>query len=427
MVSGNNQYKSGNQYSSDSGSGLKLVYVIGTYPILTTTFIDREIRGLRKNGVQVQVLSIRKPRPPLSPDQVTMAYGVIYLIPVSYLAFILAHLQYAIRSPIAYFGTLFYLLSRPNQSINERLKTGAHFAEGVYAAYKLRNLGFDQLHAHFLDRATTVAMVVGRLLKVPYTLTAHANDIYVRPQLIVEKMEQAQRVITCTEYNRSHLMSIQDGSFDSKIRCIYHGLETDSYREAVRSNDDPTLVLCVAQLKEKKGLSYLIRACRILKDRGYTLTCHIVGEGPLRQSLVNEILKLGLENTVFLRGALVHEEVIALYYRSTMFALSPVVSADGDRDGIPNVILEAMAAGLPVVSTNHSGIPEVIQNGINGLLVSTADENSLAEAMAWIIDHPQARQELGQAGKRTILEKFDADKNTARLLKEFISVHQSMQ
>lgn len=427
MASGNNHNKLADISLSASGSGLSLVYIIGTYPLLTTTFIDREIRGLRKSGVHVQVLSIRRPRPPLSADQVKMADGVIYLMPVSWAAFILAHLKYAIRSPITYFGTLFYLLSRPNQSINERLKTGAHFAEGVYAAYKLHKLGFNQLHAHFLDRATTVAMVVGRLLHVPYTLTAHANDIYVRPQLIAEKMDQAQRIITCTEYNRSHLMSIQDGSFDSKIRCIYHGLETDSYREALSSNNDPTLVLCVAQLKEKKGLSYLIRACRILKDRGYTLTCQIVGEGPLRQSLVNEIRQLGLENTVVLRGALVHEEVIALYYRSTMFALSPVVSADGDRDGIPNVILEAMAAGLPVVSTNHSGIPEVIQNGINGLLVPPGDENALAEAMAWIIDHPQARQELGRTAKQTISEKFDADKNTVRLLDEFILVHQSLQ
>jgi glycosyltransferase involved in cell wall biosynthesis len=176
----------------------------------------------------------------------------------------------------------------------------------------------------------------------------------------------------------------------------------------------------VGQLKEKKGFQYLLQACMILKSKDYMFNCQIIGEGNLRQELERQIHELSLENLVTLRGALPHESVIQEYQHSTLFVLPCITGSDGDRDGIPNVILEAMAMQLPVISTHHSGIPEVIKSGVNGLLVPPADVQSLADAIAQLLDNPSLRTQLGRRGRQTVTEQFNAMHNTGRLLEEMV-------
>jgi glycosyltransferase involved in cell wall biosynthesis len=398
---------------------MKLAYIIGTYPTLTTTFIDREITWLRRWEVDLQIISIRRPSGPLSPEQEMLQREVTYLLPVSRRAFVQGHLWFAVRRPQAYFGTLLYLLTRPHPDLRARLRTSLHFGEGVYAAHVLRPLGRNHLHAHFVDRAATVALVASRLLSVPYSVTAHANDIYVNPLLLAEKLSGAKFVATCTGYNQAHLAAIGNGHVSHKVSCIYHGLDVSHYQPESRPPSGKPLLLSVGQLKEKKGLAYLIRACRMLKDRGYHLECQIVGEGPLRPALEAQIRQLSLEDTVTLCGALPHPAVVEKYRQATLFVLPCVVSADGDRDGIPNVILEAMAMQLPVVSTRHSGIPEVVEDGVTGLLIPPADEAALAGILSQLLDDPERRHRLGQNGRQTIVEKFSVEQNVRRLLAEF--------
>jgi glycosyltransferase involved in cell wall biosynthesis len=164
----------------------------------------------------------------------------------------------------------------------------------------------------------------------------------------------------------------------------------------------------------------LLKACHLLKERGYEFDCQIVGEGPLRDDLEAQIRQLGLENVVTLCGALPHQAVIDKYKQSSLFALPCVVQADGERDGIPNVILEALAMELPVVSTRHSGIPEVIEDGENGLLVPPETEIPLVDALAQLLDDPELRQKLGSKGRTTIMRSFSVESNVEKLLKEFI-------
>ncbi len=404
--------------TTGSAPDLKLAYIIGTYPSLTTTFIDREITFLRHWGVNLRVVSIRRFSERLSPDQKALQREVAYLLPVSKGAFLRAHVSFAVRRPQAYWSALLYLLTRPHPNLETRLKTLLHFGEGVYAAHVLRPYAPNHLHAHFVDRAATVALVAGRLLSTPYSVTAHANDIYVNPVLLPEKLSEAKFVATCTGYNREHLARVGNGNLSPKINCIYHGLDVSHYQPDSKPWDTP-LLLSVGQLKEKKGLAYLIKACRILKDRGYNLECQIVGEGPLRPALEAQIRQLSLEDAVTLCGALPHPEVIEKYRQATLFVLPCVVSANGDRDGIPNVILEAMAMQVAVVSTRHSGIPEVVEDGVNGLLVPPADEVALAEALAQLLDDPERRCQLGQRGRQTVIEKFSVEQNVKRLLAEF--------
>jgi len=170
-----------------------------------------------------------------------------------------------------------------------------------------------------------------------------------------------------------------------------------------------------------RGFGHLLEACRILAERGIAFECQIVGDGPLRDVLAARILRLDLGSRVSLLGALPHETVLDRYREATVFALPCVTGPDGDRDGIPNVILEAMAMGLPVVSTRHSGIPEAVEDGASGLLVPPGDEEALAQALVRLIDDPPLRERLGRRGRERVRELFDVDANAMMLLAEVVA------
>jgi glycosyltransferase involved in cell wall biosynthesis len=263
-----------------------------------------------------------------------------------------------------------------------------------------------------------MAFVAGRLLDRPYSVTAHANDIYVKPVLLDLKLSRAHFVSTCTGYNLRHLE--KEFHLNGKLHCFYHGLELEAYQPQARISSEVPLITSVGQLKEKKGFSYLLQACKILRDQGYAFHCQIIGEGPLRFMLEGQIRDFSLETGVTLCGAIPHDNVIEELKRSTMFVLPCVTGSDGDRDGIPNALLEAMAMQLPVVSTAHSGIPEVLSDGVNGFLVPSADAKTLAEAMAKLLDQPALRREMGVRGRQFVSEKFDAVHNASRLLQEML-------
>jgi colanic acid/amylovoran biosynthesis glycosyltransferase len=397
--------------------------VIGTYPVPTTTFIDREIEALRRMGADVQVVSIRRPaRPGLSDRQRALQQGVDYVLPARAGDLVRSHLRFLLSRPGVYVGTLLRLLSRPHPSPRSRGKTLLHFGLGVHVARILRDRHpGDHLHAHFVDRAALVALIAGRLLDRTFSATAHANDIYVDPVLLPEKIASAKFVATCTRYNEAHLRTLLNGGSEGKVRCIYHGLDLREYTPRPSPRRDPPLILSVGQLKEKKGFGHLLEACRILAERGIAFECQIVGDGPLRDVLAARILRLDLGSRVSLLGALPHETVLDRYREATVFALPCVTGPDGDRDGIPNVILEAMAMGLPVVSTAHSGIPEAVEHGASGLLVPPGDEEALAQALARLIDDPALRERLGRRGRERVRELFDVDANARRLLAEVVA------
>jgi glycosyltransferase involved in cell wall biosynthesis len=395
---------------------LRIIYVIGTYPLLTTTFIDREIAGLRRRGVDVRVVSLRHPHGTLSPGQTTE--GVEYVRPVRLGSLVRSHLTYLLRSPGTYLKTLAGLVSAPHPSLSARAKTAGHFVLAVHVTAVIAGLGpADRIHAHFVDRAALVALVAARFLDLPYSATAHANDIYVDPVLLDLKLGEADFVATCTGANATHLKAVAPGA--SQVRTLYHGLDVGAYDPGPRPPSDRPVLLAVGQLKEKKGFSHLVEACRLLVEAGRSFTCEIVGEGPLRPQLEQAIAANGLDDVVSLRGALPHEQVKAAYRRAEVFVLPCVVGADGDRDGIPNVILEAMASGLPVVSTDLSGIPEAVEDGVSGLLVPPGDAPALAQALSGLLDDSELRRRFGEMGRKLVADAFDVEANVERLLREY--------
>jgi glycosyltransferase involved in cell wall biosynthesis len=398
----------------------KITYLLLTFPKLTTTFVDREILALRESGTDVQIYALHRPKGPLSEYQKPLLDETHYVYPASLLHRIKAQLYYAFRHPRRYFGTLAYLLTRSHPTFLSHRRTFRHFLQGIFVTYLLHKDPGDHIHAHFLNQSATIALIIQRMLNVPYSVTVHASgEFFATPMMIREKLAEAKFIATCTKYNRDHLEEVGKDLFDGKVLVNYHGLDVDKYQRNKPKPVSPPMILSVGQLRERKGQIYLVQACGILKKRGLDFRCRIIGEGPEREAMEREIEQLDLSGKVTLAGSLPQEQVIHEYESASLFVLPTVLSESGDRDGIPNVILEAMAMELPVISTWNSAIPEVVMDGKNGLLVPPKDVIALADALEKVLTDPPFADNLASEGCRTVREQFDPQRNIQVLVKAF--------
>lgn len=398
-----------------------ITYLLLTFPKLTTTFVDREILALREKGIKVQVFSLRRPNGPLSGYQKELQEETVYLYPASLSEQIGAHLYFIFHKPLRYFSTFFHLLSRQHPTLLSHHRTLRHFLQGIYTAYRLRSNPGDHIHAHFLNQSATIALIINRMLDVPYSVTVHASgEFFASPMMIREKLAEAKFVATCTEYNRDYLAELGKNLLEQKLLVNYHGLDLELFCRHTEKPADPPVILSVGQLRERKGHIYLVQACGILHEQNLDFRCQIIGEGPEREALEKEIERLGLTDHVSLEGALPQEEVMDYYENASLFVLSAVQAGDGDRDGIPNVILEAMAMELPVVSTWNSAIPEAVKDGKNGFLVPPKDVESLASALKRLLYDRSLSDRMGLEGRKTVLKQFDPQRNAQQLLDAFL-------
>lgn len=402
---------------------MKLAYIIGTYPELTTTFIDREIRILREFGFNIQTLSIRQTNTSIFLDEEykKIRKNTIYLIPIKWGRLIISQIYFGLVHPIIYTGTLLFLLTRPHPGFSLRVKTLLHFIEGVLAAYYLKDLKIDHIHAHFIDRAAIVALCASRLLKLPYSLTAHADEIFEEPILIYEKISESRFTVTVSEYNKSYLLTNYPDLDPDKIIILHPWVDINLFESTNKSVANAQLkIISVGRLVENKGHENLIKACQQLKNNGLEFECKIIGEGPLFDDLNNLIAELELVNFVKLLGGQPQSEVMIRLMDSDIFVLAAIVAASGKRDGMPVAIAEAMAMELPVISSDIVGISEMVKPSA-GLLVPPNDPNALAEAIMHLWEQgPVMRQELGKEGRKIISENFDLYKGINQLSKLFL-------
>ncbi len=405
----------------------KVGYLLKTYPKVSETFILQEILDLEALGLGLEVFSLQRPT-----DTIVHSLAEQVLAPVTYLPKsmgeregrpLMAHIRLFSTHPWRYVDALRFARHRP-----EGL-SWSEFIQGGCLAWALLQSGIRHLHAHFATEPAGTAELVHRLTGIPYSLTCHAKDIFLSsPDALRRKIHHAEFVVTCTEANRLHLQHIAGSG--TPIHRLYHGLNLARF-DGLRKTDSSVdtgipMILSVGRFREKKGFLTLIRACRILVDAGHRFRCHIVGYGPLQSEMEELIRKLDLNETLSLCGKKTLEEVVDLYRHAAIFALPCQVADDGDRDGIPNVFMEAMAMGLPVVSTDVSGIPELIHHDRNGLLVRQQDPVELAKALGRLLKNPELRSTLGRAGRETIVNDFVSEQSS-RQLKELFSEHMQAQ
>ena len=418
-------------------------YVLKGYPRTSETFISNEVFLLEQAGLRLSIFSLKKLEGQKLHGVINkIGAGVNYLPQTTSLEegnlvswiwkntslFIASHLKLIMIRPGAYLGALIETIA---MSLRYRAGPFAkpvkdwikEFWQAGYIALDVLESGrIRHLHAHFCHTSTTVTMLASRICKVPFSFTAHAKDLYRKDlnpgDLLPVKMRRASFIVTCTKANREYLNRL--GVKETPIYTIYHGIDLEMFDRAEKRMRDNKrqlpLILSVGRMVEKKGFIFLVEACRLLKDRSYEFECSIVGGTDYyAKTIKNLIEQLNLTDTITLHGAVTQEELRKIYERATVFALPCQVVDDGDRDGIPNVLVEAMAMELPVVSTVVSGIPELIEDHVNGLLVPQKNVSSLAAALEELLTDSELRLRLGTAARQSVSRAFDSGENIREL------------
>ena len=399
-----------------------VAYVLKRYPRLTETFILNEIRAMERLGERLHIFSLLPPEPPPHHPMVAEVRAAVHVPPSGWRAtlrvFGAAHLRMFGAAPLRYLGA-FGLAVRRTLTSRHPISLWRQFARAGVLAHMCRREAVRHIHAHFANAPTSVAHFAHRMSGIPFSFTAHAKDIYLsRPAILRRHLHAAVFVATCTAYNAEYLRRIAPNLDPQRIHLVYHGIDLQNFAAAdERAERQPRRrrILAVGRLVPKKGHEDLIAACAVLRDQGVKFECEIVGSGPLRDALLAQIGRLDLAERVILSGPMTHRELIVRYREADLFVLAPRIAEDGDRDGIPNVIAEAMAVGVPVVATDVSGIPELVRHGSTGLLAPSRDPQALAWQMKRLLDNPQLGRELARAAREVLRREFDLWETTRDL------------
>ena len=400
--------------------------ILKGFPRISETFISNEIVLLEQLGYTIHIFSMRQPRENFSHDSVQQIKAAVDYLPETLLRplpkFLITNLMLAVDRPKRYGRALKVAVRRFMRT--RKSATLKHLFQAGYLVQRfLPNSGVVHLHAHFAHSPTSVALFASILSGLDFSFTAHAKDIYTsNPLQLAEKLREARFAVTCTEYNRQHLVNIADGNCAPVYR-VYHGIDTRLFSTGDDISETPNegyQLLTVARLIAKKGLPTVFRAIRILVDRGMAVEHTLIGDGDDREEILSLVKKLKLESVSKWLGVKPHKTVLDHYRRADLFVLGCEIASNGDLDGIPNVLLESMAMGVPVIATTVSAIPELVENGKTGLLVPPHQPKQMAQAMHRLLTDHQLREKVVQAGKMRVKSQFD---NTA-LVRELARIYE---
>jgi colanic acid/amylovoran biosynthesis glycosyltransferase len=395
---------------------LNVVYLLHRFPYRTETFIVREMHWLRQMGVELNIFSLMSPGSPSASDQGQDLLEVAHHAPWMSGAIALANLRRLLRSPVSYLRALLRLIGRTWREPTVMGLMVALFPKVVLFAAEIERLGAQHVHAHFVWIEGLAAGVVRDLTGIPFTIQPHAFGLFGRNQVNVRlELEDATSIITISEYNKRHIAGLSPRLAD-RVDIVHCGVDLDRFppAESVRA-DGPVRIVTVGRAIEKKGHEHLVDACALLAARGIDFQCDlVVGIGPDSEPLATRIESHGIGDRVRILDMMGEDGIVAALHGADIFALACVVASSGDRDGIPVAIMEAMACELPVVSTTVSGIPELVRDGVSGLLAPPADPSGLADALERLIASPQDRIAMGQAGRTIVAEGFQASREAAR-------------
>ena len=382
-----------------------VLYVLKRYPRLSETFVIREVLGLETAGVRIGIDALLPPESGAHHADVDRVAASVRYLPrraAWTLPIVAAHLRVGCRRPLTW-----------TRCAQRARRNGGwrRFVQAGMVADRVRSDRFDHVHAHFATAACEVARDAAALAGVPFTVTAHAKDIFHddNAHLLPTRTNGASTIVTVSAYNVVHLATVLPGQ---QVRYVPNGLPVP----AAVVPDPYGPMLCVARLVPKKGIDLLVRALAIMQAER---TLEIVGDGACRQDLEALTVELGVNQRVRFLGALTADGVDAAYRRCSLVALPCRIDADGDRDGMPTVLVEAMARGLPAVSTDVVGIDELIDNGQTGRLVPPEDPTALAAALDAVLLDPVAAAEMGAKARDRVTREFAPADVTRALLAVF--------
>lgn len=391
----------------------RAVYVVSLFPCWSETFIVREIDALIANGVDVRIISLKKPSETLiQTDAAALMNRVRH--PRSILHALGGLAAALFLRPGAVFGSFFSVVGDSWRSPDVLLKSLASWLRGLEHIAWLRGFDPQIIHAHWATYPSTAAWTLGRVLRRPFSFTCHAHDIFIEDQLVARKIEDAAVAVTISRFNVDWLTERATPLAKQKLKVVHCGVDL-SMNQWIPEGRDGHSILTVGRLDPIKGFATLVEALALLKSRGLDFRCRLLGSGPLDAELKAQAQARGVADRIDFTGAQPQDVVRGWMGEAGLFVLPSEVAADGNRDGIPVALMEAMATGCPVVSTRVSGIPELIENEQDGLLVDPRQPHALADAMQRLLEDAMLRSHVARGARTRIEKEFDARIEALRL------------
>jgi glycosyltransferase involved in cell wall biosynthesis len=383
-------------------------YLFERFPSFGQTFCYREVVELYQQGVAAPIFSIRNPKDEPSQDWDMHIVNRVHYLPE----------EKELLDDVHRASKRGRLTPEILAALDEwgRRTDFLRLYQAVYVGLRLKEKGISHVHAHFAGMAARTAFWIAKFFPITFSFTAHANDIFAPRnfEIGLDKLIRAARVVlTETDYSEKFLRARFPERAD-RIHRIYNGLNLAAFGRATFSSDPP-LIVAIGRLIAKKGFANLIRACALLVERAKSFRCEVIGDGPLESQLRGQIEELGLQERVHLSGTMPQHEIRARLADANIFVLPSVPEANGGMDNLPTVIMEAMATGLPVVSTRIGGIPEMVVEKETGFLVQPDDAVALAGAIEKVVNDCSLGQKLGEAGYQHAQRLFSIEKNVREL------------
>jgi glycosyltransferase involved in cell wall biosynthesis len=393
-----------------------IAYVMSRFPKLSETFILYEILEIERLGMRVEVFPLVHEHEQIAHPEAQAIVDRAHYSRIFSLAVLAAQFYWLLRSPRKYLSAWWQALRGNLRSPKFLIRAVAIMAQSAFFARQMQALGVEHLHAHYATHPALAAYVVWKLTGVSYSITVHAHDIYVERPMLDVKIGAASFVVAVSEYNKRLIRDLYGSAASRKTAVIHCGVDPAIFQPRVaRAHSGPFTIVCVASLQDYKGHPYLVDACAALKERGLDFRCLCIGEGEDRPQIEAQIARLGLGDEVQLLGQQPRNRVTAILAQADVMVLPSVVTASGKKEGIPVALMEALATELPVVATAISGIPELVEDGVTGLLAPARDAPALATALQRLYHDPALGQRLGAAGRVKVLREFNLHTNSAAL------------
>jgi colanic acid/amylovoran biosynthesis glycosyltransferase len=397
----------------DTSSQKRVGYILKKFPVLSETFILNELLELEAHGIPLHIFSLERPNDPRFHEDLPKLKAIITYVPdILDYKNLLKYPKRVKKTYTRHYKNAFrYMLKYANPSLIFR------FYQSCFIANQAKRYNIGHFHSHFATRPTSVAFLTSLASGIPFSFTAHAMDIFkthLSRRSLQKKIRYARFVVTVSDYNRTYLSEIAPDDAD-KIIKINNGIHLDRFVPGPDPAPSPFIFSCVARFVEKKGHPILIKACEILHEKGLDFECWLIGKGNQR-TIINEMIrKKSLKKRVKLLGPLSQQEVAERYHQSHAYVLPCTVGSDGNKDGLPVSIVEALASGIPVITTPMTGIPEVITNGHNGLLVPCDDAEALAGAMEACISDKALYHQMKKNTRDSVFRQFNIHETTREI------------
>lgn len=398
-------------------TGPRVAYVVSRFPRLTETFVVDEALAVVRAGVDVTIHPLHRERADVVQPTVAALVGRVRYRRLGSPAVLAGCLAELARRPRAVLGALGRIVADTWRS--RRLLVGgvAAFPFAVDLSRRLAADGTTHVHCHFATHPAVVGWVVHRLTGIPFSFTAHGSDLHRDRRMLATKVADAAFVVTVSESNREVIRAECGPAADGKVHVVRCGIDPGQLprRPAPAPHAGPVRVCCVGTLHEVKGQTVLLDACRRLVAEGRDVVCTLVGDGPDRDALEAQVAEAGLADRVQVTGRVPRPNVVAVLREADVLVAPSVPSADGRREGLPVVVLEAMAVGVPVVASRLSGIPEAVEHEVTGLLVEPGDAAGVAAAVARTVDDPGATATRVERAAARVEDGFSIDRSAQRL------------